>query len=171
MIEPGTMAGGSPRRKSAICSTPSSRWNWQGSTNCTRGLPAGRRSSRGPRRGDLVSVFECLGRLRRLGLRHARRVVQPLRPTAGAPAGKARSRDRLAGGTAGVGWCLVPTRAPARPYRSIPLHALSKGYATSRAPCRRNRRRCRSHLGPRGILKPTSDAAHQVAAAPCAKAR
>src|SRR5262249_2049314 len=53
----------------------------------------------GPR--DLVSVLQCLGRPRRLGLRHARRVVQPLRPAAGTTAGKAGSPDRLIGRVAG----------------------------------------------------------------------
>ena len=68
-----------------------------------QGLSARRRPVGGTSRGDLLPVFECVGRLRRLGLRHARRVVQPLRPTTGAPAGKARSLDRLAGGAARAG--------------------------------------------------------------------
>jgi hypothetical protein len=55
-----------------------------------------RRSPRDPGRRDLVSVLQCVGRLRRFGLRHARRVVQPLWPAAGAPAGQTGPRDRVA---------------------------------------------------------------------------
>ena len=50
---------------------------------------------------DLVPVFQCLGRSCCLGLRHARGVVQPLWPAAGAAAWKTGSRDRLARGAAG----------------------------------------------------------------------
>ena len=68
-----------------------------------QGLSARRRPVGGTSRGG-VSVPR-IRRLEgdRLGLRHARGVVQPLRTAAGAPAGKARSRDRLAGGAARAG--------------------------------------------------------------------
>ena len=51
----------------------------------------------------LVSVFQCLGRLGGVRLRHARRLVQPLRPAPGAPAGQAGCGDRDLGGFAGIG--------------------------------------------------------------------
>ena len=57
------------------------------------GLPARARFARPAGRGHRLPVGERLGRLRGLGLRDARRLVQPLRAEARAAAGRARFRD------------------------------------------------------------------------------
>ena len=51
---------------------------------------------------DLVPVLQRLGRAWRLRLRHARRLVQPLRPAPRAASGQPRLRDQDAGRTAGA---------------------------------------------------------------------
>ena len=63
-----------------------------------------------PARRDLVPVLQRLGRLCRLGFRHARRLVQPLWPAARAPARRARFRDQDARGAAAAARAL---KAPA----------------------------------------------------------
>ena len=76
--------------------------------------PAGRR--------DFVPILQRLGRAWGVGLRHARRLVQPLRPAPRAPSGQPRLRDQDAGRTAGAlerrtvltGRRHGPSRRPAR---------------------------------------------------------
>ena len=51
---------------------------------------------------DRVPVVQRLGRARRLGLRHAGRLVQPLWPAAGTASGRAGLRDQDAGRIAGA---------------------------------------------------------------------
>ena len=71
-----------------------------------------------PRRRHLLPVLQCLGRARGLGLRHARGVVQPLRPAPRAAAGRPGPRGPLAGRAA----------RPARPRVSRPrCHSRERG--------------------------------------------
>src|SRR5262249_61670418 len=68
-----------------------------------QGLSTRRRPARGPCRRHRVPIVERLGRLRGLGIRDEGRMVQSLRATAGAIAGRARPHGEIAGRTAGPG--------------------------------------------------------------------
>src|SRR5262249_34431194 len=72
-----------------------------------QGLSTRPRPARGPCRRYRVPIVERLGRLRGLGIRDAGRMVQSLRATAGAIAGRARPDGEIAGGTPGPGWSVI----------------------------------------------------------------
>src|SRR5262249_32753964 len=72
-----------------------------------QGLSTRRRPARRAGCRHRVPIVECVGRLRRLGIRDAGRMVQSLRATAGAIAGRARPNGEIAGRTAGPGRSII----------------------------------------------------------------
>jgi 2-haloacid dehalogenase len=90
-----------------------------------RVYPAGGRAAWRRGRSDRLPVLQCLGRERRRKFRTARRVDQPARHAAGAPARRGRAR------AAGSGWTACPARAV-----MLPAPARSSARASSRS-CRR----------------------------------
>ena len=73
------------------------------------------RSLASPGERDFVPILQRLGRAWGVGLRHAGRLVQPLRPAPRAPSGQPRLRDPDAGRTAGAA---RPPRILSGPSRS-----------------------------------------------------
>src|SRR6202020_2815227 len=67
-----------------------------------RRLPICASFARSPGERDRLPILQLLGRAWGVGLRHARRLVQPLRPAPRAPTGQPRFRDPDTGRTAGA---------------------------------------------------------------------